>query len=49
MEVNHGAPVVASDQIDINADPATVWGVISAIDGWPSCGRAGTRRSRRHR
>jgi uncharacterized protein YndB with AHSA1/START domain len=35
MEVNHGAPVVASDQIDINADPATVWGVISAIDGWP--------------
>jgi uncharacterized protein YndB with AHSA1/START domain len=36
MEVNHGAPVVASDRIDINADPDTVWEVISAIDAWPS-------------
>jgi len=36
MEVNHSAPVVASDQIDIDADPATVWGVISAINTWPS-------------
>ena len=36
MEVNQSAPVVASDQIDVNADPATVWEVISAIDAWPS-------------
>ena len=36
MEINHDAPVVASDQIAINADPGTVWGVISAIDAWPS-------------
>ena len=36
MEVNHSAPVVASDQIDIDADPATVWGVISSIDAWPN-------------
>jgi len=36
MEANYSAPVVASDQIDIDADPATVWGVISSIDTWPS-------------
>ena len=36
MEVNQNAPVVASDQIDVNADPGTVWEVISAIGAWPS-------------
>ena len=36
MEVNQSAPVVVSEQIDVNADPSTVWKVISAIDAWPS-------------
>jgi uncharacterized protein YndB with AHSA1/START domain len=36
MEVNQSAPVVASGRIDVNADPGTVWQVISAIDAWPS-------------
>ena len=36
MDVNHSAPVIASDQFDVNADPDTVWGVISGIDAWQS-------------
>jgi hypothetical protein len=36
MEVHQSAPVLASDRIDVNADPGTVWQVISAIDAWPS-------------
>lgn len=36
MEVNQGAPVVASGQIDVNAGTGTVWQVISATGAWPS-------------
>lgn len=35
MEVNPEAPVVASGQIDVDADPGMVWQVISAIGDWP--------------
>jgi hypothetical protein len=36
VEVNQKAPVVVSEQIDVDAEPGTVWQVISAIGAWPS-------------
>jgi carbon monoxide dehydrogenase subunit G len=36
MDVDRGAPVIASGQIEIAADPETVWGVISDLQRWPS-------------
>lgn len=36
MEINHDAPVVATAEIAINADPEVVWEVISDVAKWPA-------------
>jgi uncharacterized protein YndB with AHSA1/START domain len=36
MEINRNAPATADGELGINADPQTVFSVISAIDQWPS-------------
>lgn len=36
MNINQAAPAVASQRIEINAPPAVVWELLSAIDQWPS-------------
>ena len=36
MKVNENAPAVASAQVEVDADPETVWDVLTAIDDWPS-------------
>ena len=36
MKVNESAPAVASAQVEVNADPETVWEVLTSIDDWPS-------------
>jgi uncharacterized membrane protein len=35
MDIDATAPVAARDQIEVNADPDTVWAVISGIEHWP--------------
>ena len=36
MEINRNAPATAQGELQIAADPQTVFSVISAIDQWPS-------------
>jgi hypothetical protein len=36
MEINRSAPATAAGELQIDADPQTVFSVISGIDGWPS-------------
>jgi hypothetical protein len=36
MQINESAPVVGSAEIEVAADPEVVWGVLTAIDDWPS-------------
>ena len=36
MEINRNAPATAEGELRIDADPQTVFAVISAIDQWPS-------------
>jgi uncharacterized protein YndB with AHSA1/START domain len=36
MEINRNAPATADGELRIDADPATVFDVISGIDRWPS-------------
>ena len=36
MEINRNAPATADGELRIDADPETVFSVISAIDQWPS-------------
>ena len=36
MEINRDAPATAEGELHIDADPETVFAVISAIDQWPS-------------
>ena len=36
MEINRNAPATAKGELQIDADPQTVFSVISAIDRWPS-------------
>jgi uncharacterized protein YndB with AHSA1/START domain len=36
MEINRDAPATAQGELQIAADPQTVFAVISAIDQWPS-------------
>jgi len=36
MEINRDAPATAEGELQIDADPRTVFSVISAIDQWPS-------------
>ncbi len=36
MEINRNAPATAEGELQIAADPQTVYAVISAIDQWPS-------------
>jgi uncharacterized protein YndB with AHSA1/START domain len=36
MEINRNAPATAEGELQIAADPQTVFAVISAIDQWPS-------------
>jgi hypothetical protein len=36
MEINRNAPATADGELRIDADPEIVFGVISAIDRWPS-------------
>jgi uncharacterized protein YndB with AHSA1/START domain len=36
VKVNESAPAVASAQVEVDADPETVWDVLTAIDDWPS-------------
>ena len=36
MEINRNAPATAEGELRIDADPQTVFTVISAIDQWPS-------------
>ena len=35
FKVNEEAPVIARGEIEINADPETIWNVITDIEGWP--------------
>jgi Polyketide cyclase / dehydrase and lipid transport len=35
LDINHKAPVVASSEIVIGADPEVVWWVISDATNWP--------------
>jgi hypothetical protein len=39
MEINRSAPATAAGETQIDADPETVFSVISAIDEWPSWDR----------
>jgi uncharacterized protein YndB with AHSA1/START domain len=36
MDINRAAPAIASGEVFIDADPKTVFSVISAIGAWPS-------------
>ncbi len=36
VAVSEDAPVVSSVELEIEAPVETVWGVLTAIDGWPS-------------
>jgi uncharacterized protein YndB with AHSA1/START domain len=36
MEINRNAPATADGELQIDADPQTVFAVISALDQWPS-------------
>jgi uncharacterized protein YndB with AHSA1/START domain len=36
MEINRNAPATAEGELQIDADPQTVFSVISAVDQWPS-------------
>ena len=36
MDINRNAPATADGELRIDADPRTVFSVISAIDQWPS-------------
>lgn len=36
MKLNESAPAVASAEVEVNADPETVWDVLTSIDDWPS-------------
>jgi hypothetical protein len=36
MEINRSAPATAAGELRIDADPQTVFAMISAIDQWPS-------------
>jgi hypothetical protein len=36
VEADRNAPVYGTGQIEIAADPETVWGVLADIQGWPS-------------
>ncbi len=36
MNANKNAPVFASDEIEVDARPDTVWTVMSEIDRWPT-------------
>jgi uncharacterized protein YndB with AHSA1/START domain len=36
MEINRDAPATAAGELHIDADPQTVFAVLSAIDQWPS-------------
>lgn len=35
MDINRKAPVVAKGEVDIAADPETVWKVLATLDRWP--------------
>ena len=35
MDINRGAPVVAESEIEIDADPQTVWDVVVDVERWP--------------
>jgi uncharacterized protein YndB with AHSA1/START domain len=35
MDVNRAAPVVAADEIEIDASLQTVWDVLTDLEGWP--------------
>jgi hypothetical protein len=36
MDINKGAPVVAAGEIEVAADPETVWVAMAGIDRWPA-------------
>ena len=36
MKVNESAPAVTSAEVEVHADPETVWEVLTSIDEWPS-------------
>ena len=36
MEINRNAPAMAEGELQIDADPQTVFSVIAAIDQWPA-------------
>src|ERR671918_2020159 len=36
MKANERAPVFAAGEIDVAADPETIWDVLAGIEGWPS-------------
>ena len=36
MSINERAPVVASSEVEIGANPDLVWDVLTAIDRWPT-------------
>jgi len=36
MEVDRSAPAIAASEAEIEADPQTVWEVLTAFESWPS-------------
>jgi uncharacterized protein YndB with AHSA1/START domain len=35
MDINRNAPVLSKKEVEIAADPETVWRVLAALDRWP--------------
>jgi len=36
MQINQGAPVIVSREIDVAAEPAIIWDVLTNIQDWPA-------------
>jgi carbon monoxide dehydrogenase subunit G len=36
VDIDRSAPVIAAGEIEVSADPETVWAVISDLERWPS-------------
>jgi len=36
MKMDEFAPVIASQEIEVEAKPDTIWNIIAAVDSWPN-------------